>query len=370
MGNTYTSSPIVSNCIFSGNYANGQGGGMSTKLSSSPAITNTIFTGNWATSGGGISIYSSSAPSVVNCSFSGNYGIVGGGVYAWAPGYLANCIIWGNNTDIYDESKVLTVTHSILQQSYVIYHGASNLKLDPLFVDQPPIGLGTGGDLRLQACSPAVDGGTNVGAPDTDYDGQMRPFNSYGAPAALVDIGAFEYQQTQTSITPSVTISGPTSGGCQEATFTASPVNGGLSPQFNWKVNGVAVGVYTATFSVTGLQMGEVVSCDMSSSAPCAFPASVSSNGITITQELPPLGNPAEFGDNVWNVYAWNAGGTSPTADSWNTDSGLVPPPRRPAPLVARSTMTTTPGALSAGALPKVATASASIRTTMPSSCG
>ncbi|MCB0549102.1 MAG: HYR domain-containing protein, partial [Phaeodactylibacter sp.] len=33
-----------------------------------------------------------------------------------------------------------------------------------------------------------------------------------------------------------------------------------------------------------------------------------------------PAGNPAEFGDNVWNIYAWNAGGQTDTGDSWNTN--------------------------------------------------
>ena len=31
-------------------------------------------------------------------------------------------------------------------------------------------------------------------------------------------------------------------------------------------------------------------------------------------------GDPSVFGDNVWNVYAWNAGGASDTGHSWNTN--------------------------------------------------
>jgi parallel beta-helix repeat protein len=66
------------------------------------------------------------------------------------------------------------------------------LNVDPLFVSQPPVGLGTSGDLHLQACSPAIDAGTASGAPGTDKDGLGRvdAINSGG----LVDIGAYEYQ--------------------------------------------------------------------------------------------------------------------------------------------------------------------------------
>jgi len=33
-----------------------------------------------------------------------------------------------------------------------------------------------------------------------------------------------------------------------------------------------------------------------------------------------PVGDPSVFGDNVWNVYAWNAGGASDNGSSWNTN--------------------------------------------------
>src|SRR4029077_8900501 len=31
-------------------------------------------------------------------------------------------------------------------------------------------------------------------------------------------------------------------------------------------------------------------------------------------------GDPSVFGDNVWNVYAWNAGGASDNGQSWNVN--------------------------------------------------
>jgi hypothetical protein len=43
------------------------------------------------------------------------------------------------------------------------------------------------GDYHLKSTSPAIDAGTSVGAPSTDYDGNPRPQNK------AYDIGPYEY---------------------------------------------------------------------------------------------------------------------------------------------------------------------------------
>src|SRR3989344_1653459 len=65
-------------------------------------------------------------------------------------------------------------------------------------------------------------------------------------------------------------------------TFTATPVNGG-SPAYQWKVNGFTVGSNAATFTTSSLTNGDVVTCEMTSSLPCASPAIASSNSIVMT---------------------------------------------------------------------------------------
>ena len=40
----------------------------------------------------------------------------------------------------------------------------------------------------------------------------------------------------------------------------------------------------------------------------------------TVNAQCTPQGDPAVFGNNVWNVYAWNAGGVSDVGTSWNTN--------------------------------------------------
>jgi hypothetical protein len=325
-GESFTPAPVFRRCTFKGNQASLYGGGME-NISASPAISNCVFSGNQATFFGG-GMYNAFIPAsaiIWNCSFSGNTaGTNGGGVLNDNGANLtfSNCIIWGNNTETATLNNSNPVfQYSIIKQASGVHPGTGNLNLDPLFIQQPPIGLGTSGNLNLQACSPAIDMGTNSGAPTEDIAGNARPFNSLGSPTAQTDMGAWEYQQTQTpSAIPSVTISGPQQVDCAGATYTATPVNGGASPVYNWKVNGISVGVTTATFTSNNFSTGNVVTCDITSSLPCAFPSTATSNGIAVTFTQNAPGDPSVFGNNEWRVYAWNAGGAEPTPGSWNTD--------------------------------------------------
>jgi sugar lactone lactonase YvrE len=56
--------------------------------------------------------------------------------------------------------------------------------------------------------------------------------------------------------------------------FTATAVNGGSSPTYQWLVNGLIVGTGGSTYSYVPAP-GDVVSCIMTSSAVCAIPSSV-----------------------------------------------------------------------------------------------
>lgn len=48
--------------------------------------------------------------------------------------------------------------------------------------------------------------------------------------------------------------------------------------------------------------------------------AALMSPGTRVHAQCTPVGDPAVFGNNVWNVYAWNSGGNYPTVDTWNTN--------------------------------------------------
>ncbi len=70
-------------------------------------------------------------------------------------------------------------------------------------------------------------------------------------------------------------------------TFTATPVNGGGAPQYQWKVNGNNVGTNSPTYTTTTLANGAVVTVVMTSSVLCPTTPTVASNAITMTVTNP-----------------------------------------------------------------------------------
>jgi hypothetical protein len=87
------------------------------------------------------------------------------------------------------------------------------------------------------------------------------------------------------SFVPTVGISSTATTICSGAnvTFTANPTNGGTSPTYQWKLNGVNVGTNSSTYSSTSLNNNDAVSVVMTSSLSCASPTSATSNVITMT---------------------------------------------------------------------------------------
>jgi len=87
-------------------------------------------------------------------------------------------------------------------------------------------------------------------------------------------------------LTPTVTIISTSTSICSggSVTFTATPINGGSNPTYQWMINGVNVTGQTAsTFITSTLANGNIVSVVMTSNDPCANPTTATSNPITIT---------------------------------------------------------------------------------------
>jgi gliding motility-associated-like protein len=143
---------------------------------------------------------------------------------------------------------------------------------------------------------------------------------------------------------PSVTISSnPASPVCDgtSVTFTATPVNGGATPTYQWTVNGIATGSNSPVFTTSSLANNSNIQVSMTSSAACPVPPVVNSNVInmTVNPNLVPqvtiIANPAGpicAGDPVtftatpvnggpspiyqWKINGINAGTNSPTFTS------------------------------------------------------
>lgn len=200
----FDSSPVIRNCVVSGNTAD-NGGGVSS-WRSGPMIENCLISGNRATRDGG-GIYTAvfnkgfANPSLVNSTVSGNAaGRAGGALscYQSRP-VILNSILWGNTAAGEDDSmrrcgqSATAAFSTISDGSWRLkdaggpWPGTGNLRADPLF--RGPLESGeaptTGGDYHLLAASPAIDRGRPEG-PVRDLEGSPRPRGNGH------DMGAYE----------------------------------------------------------------------------------------------------------------------------------------------------------------------------------
>jgi len=181
--NTNSSNPTITNCIFSGNVAQGSwtyGGGIYNTSSSNPSLTSCIFSDNSSgREGGGMYNRNSSSPLVTNCTFYGNSAAVNGGGICNRDGdgsnpTLTSSILWNNNdSGGTDESAQIYGSMPVINYSCIkgwtgILGGVDNIGVDPLFVNT------ANGDYHLKSASgrwqpsiftnldPTVDGFINL----------------------------------------------------------------------------------------------------------------------------------------------------------------------------------------------------------------
>jgi hypothetical protein len=181
----------LAHLIFTGNSAY-TGGGLEIN-GGAPTITNAVFSANNAdavgpagftpdnppsAANGGALFNAGGSPILMNVTVTGN---IGGGIDSsfHSSVTVTNSIVWGNTDG--EIGDAANVTYSDVQRGEI---GTGNINADPQFVDAAH------GNLRLQPTSPAIDVGTNTGAPSTDLDGRPRP----GIVRQNADMGAYEYQ--------------------------------------------------------------------------------------------------------------------------------------------------------------------------------
>jgi RHS repeat-associated protein len=138
------------------------------------------------------------------------------------------------------------------------------------------------------------------------------------------------------SVTPSVTITANKNNICSGASviFTAVPVNGGITPNYNWYIDGIFItGGTVNSFTTASLTNGQQVTCVMNTSEPCYTIYSVTSNAIAMTvNALQSMGvtisgttsvcqtSPASFTASVTNAtgnltYQWKKNGINISTD-------------------------------------------------------
>ncbi|AXY74146.1 DUF1565 domain-containing protein [Paraflavitalea soli] len=201
---------FITNCIISGNgsTAVSRGGGIQNRNTSDPIITNCSITGNIASQGGGV-YNTASSPKLTNCTISANFANTaadGGAMYnaSSATPRLRNSVLYGNSSGIFNTAGSTPDIQFCLVQGLM---GTATFNIagssDPLFVNPLPPGISTGGDYRLQPCSPIINKGKNdyfavgqsidLSSITTDLDGGPRIHNG-----VKIDFGAYEFTGSNT----------------------------------------------------------------------------------------------------------------------------------------------------------------------------
>jgi PKD repeat protein len=107
-------------------------------------------------------------------------------------------------------------------------------------------------------------------------------------------------------------------------TFTATPTNGGTSPTYQWKINGVNVGTNSATFTTASLTNGQSVTCSMTSNLSGVTPGAVNSNAISMTVNTTPTAPTMNSNSPICSGSALNltSNSVSGATYSWTGPNG------------------------------------------------
>ncbi len=310
--------PLLLSCLFQSNSVGfgGKGGGVYAGGGSSLTAQSCIFRSNSisssSTGGGGVetagapvtlinSIFAQNSPNglqvsavdgsvVDNCTFTANGGY-GAAFLASNSNTITNSIFWGDST-----GEICTgvcagsasVTYSDVQGGFA---GTGNVSGNPLFILPP-------GDLRPGPASPAVDSGSNfavTGGVIVDVAGLPRFFDDpdvadtgIGLPGSpIVDMGAYERIPLVVSDPQDLTV-------CSGSPAVFSVTASGQAPlSFQWRKNGVDLsdggnisGAHTATLTISPSAAGD--SGDYDVVVTDSFTQSLTSTAATLAVNTTP----------------------------------------------------------------------------------
>ena len=207
-GINITTGGTVRNCTLINNHAR-DGGGIA--LDNGGLVENCYIFDNTAEYGGGIRLLDNGE--VRNCVIKGNTATnYGGGVNIWRGGKVKNCVITDNTAPATKGAGIRTRNNGKVYNCIIYYNNGENYAVNgagyhyyntcttptlpgsystnsissvPMFIDLTP----GSEDYRLQAGSPCIDAGMNLGwmATVPDLDGNTRIING------TVDMGPYEY---------------------------------------------------------------------------------------------------------------------------------------------------------------------------------
>ncbi len=89
----------------------------------------------------------------------------------------------------------------------------------------------------------------------------------------------------------------------ETVTFTATPVNPGATPMYEWKLNGNTVGTDSDTYTTDALLDQDVVICEMYADHDCSVPNPAASNAITMNIDMLPVQPDVPDGPSQVDTY-------------------------------------------------------------------
>ena len=295
LSNDWSELSKISNCIFSENQAGIRGGGINFS-NSSPTIVNCIFSANKSANGGGIYIRESS-PTISNATFSNNTATTsGGGIHNELPDgslTISNSIIFGNAPEgIFNGGSGGTspvITYSLVQE---VSTGTGNLNGT---VPYPVLFTNAANPVGSDGLWRTADDGLKLapGSPAIDAG------NNTSVPTGIVkdvtgmariqnttvDMGAYETAPCSVSIATHPQGGSFCPGGSRQ--LTVSALGNGL--HYQWKKDGSNVGSDAATYTATEAGNYTVVvtgECEVTST-----PAVITINTATVINTQPQGGS-------------------------------------------------------------------------------
>ncbi len=243
-----------------------------------PSITSTAgpltieFTSNGSTVGSGFSLdINCLSPQLFTVPQTGNnsYTVCSGTLYdSGGPNYN-----YSNNSDGY------TVLNPSNPGTFLQINGTSSGEscCDAILIYD---GAGTGGTL-LWSGNPGI--GIIPTTTSTTGPLTVRFFSDFATagPGFTLNISCFDTSSCAPSIVVSSNLGTSICLG-QQVTYTAFISNGGLSPSYQWKRNGVNVGTNSSTYTSSAISNGDVITCELTSNATCADSPFATSNALTM----------------------------------------------------------------------------------------
>ncbi len=253
-------------------------------------------------------------------------------IYAPSDGDQIYCVLTSNATCVSGNPATSnTITMSVTPSVPVsVTIGASATIVcagTPVTFNAVAVNGGASPSYQWKINSVAISGATNSSFTYTPLNGQQftcvltSSLTCVSGNPATSNIIAVTVNPLLT-VGISITASSQTVCTGSAVTFTATPVNGGSAPVYQWQVNGTGVGASSPTYTYVPAN-GDVVRCILTSNVACPTGNPATSNSITMTvhpDQTPVISGPVYVIVGSGGItYTTNAGMTN---YNWSVTSG------------------------------------------------